>query len=82
MAAQQLDSIKVLFFYRKRTHLLCYPLGMGNPLKSFKLAIMELQVKESQKVDVKACCLRDESNNEKKLMESKYSIVHGTAEVA
>ena len=55
---------------------------MGNPLKSFKLAIMELQIKESQKADVKACCLHDEFNNEKQLMEGKYSIVHGTPEVA
>ena len=49
------------------THLLCYLLGKGNPSKSFKLAIMELQVKELQKADVEA----DESNNEKQLMEGK-----------
>ena len=55
---------------------------MGNPLKSFKLAMMELQVKELQKADVKACRLHDESNNEKQLMEGKYSIVYGTPEVA
>ena len=55
---------------------------MGNPLQSFKLALMELQVKELQKDHVKACCLHDESKNEKKLMESKYSIVYRTPEVA
>ena len=48
---------------------------MGNPLKSFKLAVMELQVKKLQKADVKACSLHDEFNNEKQLMEGKYSIV-------
>ena len=64
------------------THLLCYLLGMGNPLKSFKMAIMELQVKELQKADVKACCLYDKFNNEKQLMEGKYSTVYGTPEVA
>ena len=52
-------------------------MGMGNPLQSFKLAIMELQVKELQKADVKVCCLHEESKNEKQLMESKYSIVFG-----
>ena len=57
---------------------LCYLLGMGNPLKSFKLAVMELQVKELQKADIKACCLNDESKNEKQL---EYSIVYGTPEV-
>ena len=36
---------------------------MGKPLKSFKLAIIELQVKELQKADVKACCLLDELDN-------------------
>ena len=36
---------------------------------------MELQVKELQKADVKACCLHDESKNEKQLVEGKYSIV-------
>ena len=46
-----------------------------NPLKSFKLAIMELQVKELQNTDVKACCLHDESDNKKQLMEGKYSII-------
>ena len=55
---------------------------MGNPLKSFKLAIMELQAEELQKADVKACCIREEFNNEKQLMERKYSIVHETPEVA
>ena len=55
---------------------------MRNPLKSFKLAMMELQVKELQKADVKTCCLHDEYNNEKQLMEGKYSIVYGTSEVA
>ena len=74
-------SYKSIIFYRKRTHLLCYLLGMGNPLKFFKLAIMELQVKELQKADVNACCLHDEFNNEK-LMEGKCSIVYGTPEVA
>ena len=49
-------------FYRRTTHLLCYLLGMGNPLQSLTLAIMELQVKELQKADVKACCLHDESS--------------------
>ena len=43
---------------------------------------MELQIKELQKTDVKACCLHDESDNEKQLMEGKYSIVYGTPEVA
>ena len=43
---------------------------------------MELQVKELQKADVKACCLHDEFNNEKQLMEGKYSIVYGIPEVA
>ena len=51
---------------------------MENPLKSVKLAIMELQVKELQEADVEAC----ESNNEKQLMEGKYSIVNGTPELA
>ena len=55
---------------------------MGNPLRSFKLALMELQVKELQKVDVKACCLHDESKNEKQFMEGKYNNVYGTPEVA
>ena len=55
---------------------------MGNPSQSFELALMELQVKELQKADVKACCLHDESKNEKQLMEGKYSIVNGTLEVA
>ena len=50
-------------------------------LKSFKLAIMELQVKELQKADANACCLHDEFNNEKQLMEGKYSIVNGLPEV-
>ena len=45
------------------THLLCYLLGIGNPLKSFNLALMELQVKELRKADVKACCLHDVSKN-------------------
>ena len=43
---------------------------------------MELQVKELQKADVKACCLHDEFNNEERLMEGKYSIVYGLPEVA
>ena len=43
---------------------------------------MKLQVKELQKADVKAWCLHDESNNEKRLIEGKYSIVHATPEVA
>ena len=52
--AQQLEAIKaLLFFYIKRTLLLCYRLGMGNPLQSFKLALMKLQVKELQTADVK-----------------------------
>ena len=55
---------------------------MGNPLKSLKMAIMELQVKESQRADAKTCCLHNESNNEKQLMEGKYSIVYGTLEAA
>ena len=38
---------------------------MGNPLQSFKLALMELQVKELQKANLKSCCLHDESKNEK-----------------
>ena len=75
-----LETIKVLLFYRKRTHLLCYLLGMGNPLQFFKLALTELQ--ELQTADVKACCLYDESENEKNLVEGKYSIVYGTPEVA
>ena len=37
--------------------------------KSFKLALMELQAKELQKADVKACCLHDESNNGKQQMQ-------------
>ena len=53
---------------------------MRNPLKSFELAIMELQVKELQKADVRECY--HESNNEKQLVEGKYSIVYGTPEVA
>ena len=52
--AQQLEAIKAFFFYTKRTYLLCYLLDMGNPLESFKLTLMELQVKELQKADVKA----------------------------
>ena len=56
-------------------HLLCYLLGMGNHLKSFKLPLMELQVKELQKADIKACCIHE-------LMEGRYSIVYGTTEVA
>ena len=43
----------------------------------FQASIMELQVKELQKADVRACCLHDEFNREKKLIEGKYSIVHG-----
>ena len=43
---------------------------------------MKLQVKELQRADVKACCLHDEFNNEKQLMEGKYSIVYLTPEVA
>ena len=73
---------KSIIFYRKRTHWLCYLLGIGKPLKSFKLAIAELQVKELQKADVKASCLYEEFNNEKQLMEDKYSIAYGTPEVA
>ena len=73
---------KSITFYRKRTHSVCYLLGMGNLLQSFKLALMELQVKELQKADVKACCLHDESKNEKQLMEGKYSVVCGAPEVA
>ena len=42
---------------------------------------MELQFKELQKADVKACCLHDEFN-EKQLIEGKYSIVLGRPEVA
>ena len=75
--AQQLKAMKALFFTEKG-HLLCYPLGMGNPLNFFKQAIVELQVKELQKAVVKACCLHDKSNNEKQLMEGKYNIVYGT----
>ena len=48
---------------------------MRNASQSFKLASAELQVKELQKAD-------NESNNEKQLMEGKYSIVYGTPEVA
>ena len=68
-------------FYRKRTYLLCYLLGMGNPLQSFKLASMELQVKELQNANVKACYLHDESKNEKQLTEGKYNIAYVTPEV-
>ena len=38
---------------------------------------MELQVKEIQKADIKACCLNDEFNIEKQIMEGKYSNVYG-----
>ena len=55
--------------------MLCCLLGIGKPRKSFRLAIMEHQVRELQEADVKACCLHEESNNEKQLMEGKYSIV-------
>ena len=43
---------------------------------------MELQVKELQKAHVKACWLHDEFNNEKQLIEGRYSIVYGTSLVA
>ena len=43
---------------------------------------MKVKVKELQEADVKTCCLHDESNNEKELMEGKYIIVYGTPEVA
>ena len=43
---------------------------------------MEPQVKELQTADVKACCLHDEFNNEKQLMEGKYSILFGLPEAA
>ena len=55
---------------------------MGNLLQCFKLALMELQFKELQKADVKACCLHDESKNGKQLMEGKYSIAYRIPEVA
>ena len=73
---QQLDD----FLQNERTHLPCYLLGMENPLKSFKLDITELQVKELQKADVKASCFHKEFNNEKQLMEGQFSIVYGTLE--
>ena len=50
------------------------PAGQGKPLKYFKLPIMDLQVKELQKADVKACCLLDEFNNKTQLVEGKYSM--------
>ena len=56
--AQQLDAVKALFLQKKDTFSVL--MGMENPLKYFKLAIMELQVKELRKADVKACCLHDE----------------------
>ena len=56
-AARRYEGI---IFYRKRTHFLCYLLGMEKSLKSFELVIMELQVKELQKADSKACCLLDD----------------------
>ena len=37
----------------------------------FQAGIMEQQVKELQKADIKACCLHDEFNHEKQLMEKK-----------
>ena len=42
---------------------------------------MQLQVKELQKADAKACCLHDDFNNEKQLVEGKDSIVNGLPEV-
>ena len=62
---------KSIILHRKRTHLLCYLLGMGSPLKSLKLAIMGLKVKKLQKADITAYCLHDEFNNEKQLMKGK-----------
>ena len=44
---------------------------MGNPLQSFKLALMELQVEELERADVIACCLCDIPKNEKQLIEGK-----------
>ena len=46
------------------------------------LAVMELQVKELQKANVKVCCLHDKFNNKKQLMQGKYSIVYETPEAA
>ena len=43
---------------------------------------MELQVKELQKADVKACCRHYKFNNEKQVIEDKYSVVCETPEVA
>ena len=40
----------------------------------FQAGCNELQVKESQKADMKACCLDDEFNNEKQLVEGKYHL--------
>ena len=57
--AQQLEAIKALLFYRKKDTFASYLLGIGNPLKSFKLATVKLQVIELQKANVKACCLHD-----------------------
>ena len=42
---------------------------------------MELQVFELQKADVNACCLLDEFNNERQLVDGKYNIVYGAAEI-
>ena len=46
------------------------------------LSERQLHVEELQKTDVKTCRLHDQSNNEKQLMEGKYSIVYGRPEVA
>ena len=43
---------------------------------------MELQVEELQKADVKACCLYEEFNNEKQIVEGKYNVVYGIPEAA
>ena len=58
------------------TPFLCYQLGTGNPLQSFKLASVELQVKELQKADVKACCLHDESKYEKQSSWKANTVLH------
>ena len=54
----------------------------GTERQLFQPGIMELQDEELQKGDVKTWCLNDEFNHDKQLMEGKYSIVHGTPDVA
>ena len=79
--AQQLEVIKALFFFQKKDIFAVLPTGHGKSFTIFQAGLMELQVKELQKADLKASCLHNESGNEKQLMEGKYSIVYGKPEV-